>query len=100
MRLFKLNFIAFGLLTGSAVALAVTLTITVMEWIANPGGIFRGPEGTNWKIVWDLARSWLVPTFAHAASVSAIGHLLVTALISVWKKCRRTDHDKDDSGLF
>jgi ABC-type dipeptide/oligopeptide/nickel transport system permease component len=31
------------------------------DWQLNPGGIFRGPDGTNWQFMFDTAFSWFMP---------------------------------------
>ena len=55
---------------GSTVAITVALAVTIWEWIENPGGIFRGPEGTNWNFIADTALSWVTPTFFYATSIA------------------------------
>lgn len=72
--------IKFGLLTGILVSALVTLVVTVWEWIENPGGIFRGTEGTNWKFVLETASSWLVPTLVWATIVALTFHFLVSRI--------------------
>ena len=65
----------FGLAAAAAVALVVTIVVTVWEWLENPGGIFRGEAGTNWGFVYDTAISWFVPTFLAVAVVASALHL-------------------------
>jgi hypothetical protein len=97
MRLYKTNFIVFGLLTGTAFACIVTLSVTTWEVIQNPGGIFRGPEGMNWGFIRDTAVSWLLPTFTDAVIVASVGHLFITGLMRISKNLRRKDRSSMDS---
>lgn len=90
MRLLRVNFVVFGLLCGAALALAITLIITVWEWSENPGGIFRGPDGTNWGFVYDPAVSWLLPSFSYAVIIAATGRVVTRVLLRVWRKPSRT----------
>mgnify|MGYP001611864416 CR=1 FL=1 len=60
---------------GATVSLTVTVIVVVWEWVENPGGIFRGEFGTNWKFVYDTAISWFVPTFIHVTVIAAASHL-------------------------
>jgi hypothetical protein len=94
MRIIRSNFIVFGLLSGASIALSVTLVVSVWEWLENPGGIFRGPDGTNWGFVYDTAISWLLPTFVYAAIIASLVHLLITALASGHRKFRGDDGGK------
>lgn len=64
----------FGLKAGAVMAVLVTAVITAWEWLENPGGIFHGPDGTNWSFVYDTATSWLLPTFAYVAVISFLIH--------------------------
>ncbi len=50
-----------GLIVGTLLALSITIGFTTWDWIENPGGIFRGDQGTNWKIVFETALSWFLP---------------------------------------
>jgi hypothetical protein len=73
-----------GLGGGLVVALPVTVFVTVWEWLENPGGIFRGPDGTRWAFVWETAASWLVPTFAYAALASLAAYLVWALALRLW----------------
>ena len=44
-----------------ALGLVVGLGFAAYDWQLNPGGIFRGPEGTNWTFVFETAYSWFMP---------------------------------------
>jgi hypothetical protein len=86
MRKLLSNVIIFGLLSGAAIAFAVTLVVSVWEWLENPGGIYRGPDGTNWAFVYDTAISWLAPTFPYAATIASLVYLLCAALAFAYRK--------------
>ena len=70
----------FALATGLVIATNVSLLVVVTELVENPSGIFRDEQGWHWNLVWDLAVSWFVPTFAIAATVGA-GVGLVLGLV-------------------
>ena len=70
----------YGLVAGASVALSIAAVITVWEWLENPGGIFHGPEGTNWRFVAETAVSWLLPVFALTSVVAIACHFLFTYL--------------------
>lgn len=55
--------------------LAIAAGVTLWDWVQNPAGIFRGPEGTNWQFVVDTALSWFLPTFLVVAIVGALLHM-------------------------
>lgn len=63
---------------GAIVAVLLTAVITIWEWIENPGGIYRGEQGTDWRIVYETAISWLAPAFVTIALLAAAGHGLWT----------------------
>lgn len=69
------NFWLFGIVTGALTSAALTLIVTVWEWLENPGGIFHDENGTNWEFVRETGISWLVPTFFYAAVIASIAHL-------------------------
>ena len=62
-----------GVLTGLAVAGVATL----LDWRENPGGIFHGDAGTDWRIVFHTAASWFLPVAPTVCVIVAIA-LLVT----------------------
>jgi hypothetical protein len=74
-KIWTKRFWSFGIAIGIAVSLTVTAFVTSWEWIANPGGIFRDTNGTNWQFVYDTAISWLIPTFLYTALATSIVHL-------------------------
>ena len=67
---------SFAFICGAAVAIVVTVVVTVWEWLENPGGIFRDAAGTQWDRVGETAASWFGPTFLAATLVALTGHLL------------------------
>lgn len=80
------NFPEFGLAVGAVISILVTVIVCVLEWVENPGGIFRGDEGTRWQFVFETAWSWLIPTFVHAVVAVSLMHLFWTVTIWVIKK--------------
>lgn len=66
----------FGVFVGSIMSIAVTVYVTLWEWIENPGGIFHDSNGTHWRFVFDTAVSWLWPTFLTWMFVGIFVHLL------------------------
>lgn len=93
----KAKFFLTGLLFGAAVALSVTLVICVWEWIENPGGIFRGVDGTNWGFVFETAISWLIPTFFYAAAFAWLVQLFVKGAGHVYRKYVKSDGAQEDA---
>lgn len=70
----------FGIGAGAITSVATTLFMTIWEWLENPGGIFRGPDGTNWRFLMETAISWLIPTFVYVSVVAIVGHLVVSGI--------------------
>lgn len=89
MRLPHVNPLVFGLISGAAFASTLTIIITVWEWLENPGGIFRGPDGTNWRFIRDTAVSWLFPTLCYAVPIAAVARVMIGAVARGWKARRR-----------
>lgn len=58
--------IAAGLVTGVVVASIATF----LDWRVNPSGLYHGVDGTHWGIVWDTARSWLVPVTGYVTLIA------------------------------
>ena len=52
------------------VAFFVGAGFAFYDWRLNPGGIFRGPDGTNWRFMYETTISWLAPTFLSLLPVS------------------------------
>ena len=68
--------------TAAAIAAGV-LVASVMsyrDWRLNPGDVFRGPDGTDWGVVWDTFASWMWPV-ALAVGVATVTVLYVVALL-------------------
>lgn len=82
MRWMARNPFVFGLLAGAVVAGGVTAFVGIWEWVENPGGIFRGPDGTRWRFVRDTAVSWFVPSFPIAVIGCGLAHWLIRLLTS------------------
>ena len=89
------RFWLFGILTGAAVATAITLIVTIWEWMENPGGIFHNAEGTNWGFVYDTAVSWFFPVFGWVAVTAALVHLTWSRLRIIWQRRRARRDDVD-----
>lgn len=53
--------ILFALLSSIAIGLVIGGGFAAYDWQLNPGGIFRGPDGTNWRFVFDTTMSWFTP---------------------------------------
>ena len=70
------RFWLFGPLCGLVFAGSLTLVISIWEWIENPGGIFRGENGTNWNFVYDTASSWFIPSFINVTILASVGHVI------------------------
>ena len=50
-----------ALLSSLALGLVIGCGFAAYDWHLNPGGIFRGPDGTNWQFMFDTAFSWFKP---------------------------------------
>lgn len=70
----------FGAALGVLVAALTSITMTVWDWLENPGGIFRGAEGTHWEFVFETLASWFLPTLFYVAVIAAVCHLVVVWL--------------------
>lgn len=57
---------------GGLVAFLIAAVMTFIDWRLNPGGIFRGPAGADWQIVWDTWISWFLPVFPVAALLALV----------------------------
>ena len=97
MRWIRSKTLVAGLLFGTAVAFSVTLVICLWEWIENPGGIFRGDDGTNWGFVFDTAISWLIPTFFYAVAFAWLVQLFLKGTRFVYRKYFKSDGAQDDT---
>lgn len=97
MRWMRSKILVAGLLFGAAVAFSVTLIICVWEWVENPGGIFRGDDGTNWSFVFDTAISWLIPTFFYAVAFAWLVQLFVKGAGFVYRKYFKSNGVQEDA---
>jgi hypothetical protein len=89
----------FGLLAGAIVAVIVSSAMTLWDWLENPGGIFRGPDGTRWDFVLETLCSWLIPGFAWAALIALLGHLALSRIRRVAADRQGTTvGDRPDAG--
>ena len=70
------TFWVFGLVAGVIFAAVLTAVVTSWEWIENPGGIFHGPDGTNWAFIIETAVSWFVPSLLYGAGLATIIYLV------------------------
>ena len=59
-----------GLALGLVASAVLAMVMTYADWRLNPGGIFRGEQGTEWAIVWETLFSWFVPTIPAAVILS------------------------------
>lgn len=57
----KLRDVLVALAVGLGLGIATGAWFAYADWRFNPGGIFRGPDGTNWQFVFDTTFSWLIP---------------------------------------
>lgn len=84
-------------MAGVVISTMTTIGMTFRDWLENPGGIFRGPDGTSWHFVFDTAVSWLLPTFVQVAFLAFCLRLLWSWLASLRTTCpSRTDHPGRD----
>jgi len=74
----KARSLVYGGALGALVGLLVAIPPTFLDWRANPGGIFGGPGGTNWGVVWETFFSWLWPVALYAAPVAIVVHAWIT----------------------
>ncbi|MEJ8569297.1 hypothetical protein [Elongatibacter sediminis] len=61
-----------GVLIGFLLAFLVAAVPTILDWSANPAGIFRGGAGTNWAVVFETFFSWFWPLFLFFAPVAIV----------------------------
>ena len=53
--------VLIALVSSVTLGLVVGGGFAAYDWNLNPGGIFRGPDGTNWQFMFDTAFSWFKP---------------------------------------
>ena len=64
--------IRHGIAWALLLALTVALVPTIMDWYNNPGGVFRGTEGTNWGVVLETTWTWFWPLFLIAVPITVL----------------------------
>lgn len=64
--------IVIALAASIAIGLAVGGGFAAYDWQLNPGGIFRGPCGTNWQFVFDTTLSWFTPIVLTAFPLTLV----------------------------
>lgn len=75
----------FGIALALVIALIAAIVPTVIDWYNNPGGVFRGSEGTRWGAVIETVWTWFWPIFLLVVPM--------TVLIHAWLSRRRTGND-------
>ena len=83
----------FSVASSLVVAFLVGAGFAVYDWRLNPGGIFRGPEGTNWQFMYETTVSWLVPTFLSLLPVT-IGIAWLIGRFSKRGSAAQTDEEQ------
>ena len=66
------NVLLTGLMIGVGLGVLVAGSMTFVDWQANPGGVFQGPEGTRWGPVLETFWSWWWPIALAVAPVAAL----------------------------
>ena len=69
-----------SLFIGILLSVGLAAIPTVLHWIDNPGGVFRGAQGTRWASVIETFWSWLWPALLLAVAVAAVIPLLFAAI--------------------
>jgi hypothetical protein len=67
----------FGATLGVLVAALTSVAMSAWDWLENPGGIFRGADGTHWAFVFETLASWFLPTLIYVAVIASLCHLVV-----------------------
>lgn len=70
-----------GLLGATFASALVAGTATVLDWRVNPSGLFQGPAGTHWAVVWETWVSWFLPALFVAT--------LLSMPVLVWRRRAR-----------
>ena len=69
-----------GLAWALLLALIGAAVPTFLDWQANPAGVFRGEDGTNWGAVIETIWTWYWPLFLLIVPI--------TVLIHAWRSGR------------
>lgn len=64
----------FGIVAALLIALAVAVVPAFIDWRLNPGGVFRGAEGTHWGAVFETVWTWFWPVFLVVVPVMVVIH--------------------------
>lgn len=67
-----IRILAQSIAVGLVIGLVVASIATLLDWLENPGGIFHGDQGTNWRFVADTAISWFFPVAAPSGALAAL----------------------------
>ena len=78
-----------GLAIGIAVGLLVAAPITFMEWLDNPGGVYRNAQGTIWAHVGETLWSWFWPFVLLVTPVAVA--------VSAWRLRRAAGRNPEGS---
>lgn len=71
--------IGMGSLIGLILAVLVAAIPTFLDWNQNPAGIFQGPAGTDWGIVFETFISWFWPVALVLVPVAILALVWVAA---------------------
>jgi H+/Cl- antiporter ClcA len=69
-----------GIYVGLAAGLLVAAAMTILDWRANPSGLFHDESGTNWLIVGETALSWFWPVALAALLITVAVYAALTVL--------------------
>jgi uncharacterized membrane protein len=77
-----------GIAWALLVALIGSIVPTFIDWRLNPGGIFRGSEGTNWGVVVETIWTWFWPLFLVIVPIAV--------LLYAWLEHRKKKREVED----
>jgi len=77
---------------GGCTAALLAAIPTGMDWLGNPGGIFRTGGQTQWRFVWETWTSWFAPVALLVVPVFGIGAWGVA-----WRRGRTTGSSAEAS---
>ena len=69
----------YGLFIAVLMSACLGSVASVIDWRANPGGIFRDETGTYWGVVADTFLSWFMPAFWFC-------FLLAVPVVWIWRR--------------
>lgn len=79
-----------GIAWALLIAFAVALVPTLIDWHNNPGGVFRGPDGTHWGAVFETVWTWFWPVFLVLVPI--------TVSIHAWLAHRKPENGGNSGG--